>query len=421
MRAGQSGFSFTSVAVAVYLPTLLYGIGEGALVPLIPAAASGLGATLALAGMIAAMLKIGELVGDLPSGVLVARVGERTAMLIAIGVSVVAAALMLFSPVPLLLGIGVFVLGLATAVFALARHSFMTTYVPVQYRARSLSLLGGFFRGGRFLGPLLSAPVIHLSGGMTGVYVTMMIFCAAAALVLIILPDPETVAAGRRSGTRASSTSHGNVGVLRTVADSRRVLGTVGVGASILSALRAARMVIIPLWAVSIGVDDATTSLVVGIAGGVDFALFYISGHVMDRFGRLWGAVPPMLGLGLGLFVLSITHARPDAFVWMCVAAGILAFSNGMSSGILMTLGADLADPGHPAPFLGAWRFVTDTGAASSPLIISMITALVSLPVASAALGGLGAVGAAMMLRYLPRYVSRPGRTRFGQSPSPRS
>lgn len=421
MHAAQTGFPFRSVVVAVYLPTLLYGIGEGALVPLIPAAASGLGATLALAGTIAAMLKIGELVGDIPSGILVARVGERAAMLIAIAVSIAAAAVMLFSPAPVLLGLGVFILGLATAVFALARHSFMTTYVPIQYRARSLSLLGGFFRGGRFLGPLLSAPVIHLSGGMTGVYVTMMIFCTAAALVLIILPDPETVAAGRRPAAREPSTSHDDAGVLRTVAASRRVLGTVGVGASILSALRAARMVIIPLWAVSIGVDDATTSLVIGLAGAVDFALFYVSGHIMDRFGRMWGAVPPMVGLGVGLIVLSVTHDRMDSFVWMCIAAGILAVSNGMSSGILMTLGADLADPEHPAPFLGAWRFVTDAGAASSPLLISGITALVSLPVAAASLGGLGAVGATLMLRYLPRFVRGPGRIRSAQPPSPRS
>lgn len=65
--ADRDEFSFRSVAAAVYLPTLLFGIGEGALIPLVPAAADNVGATIALAGLIAAMLQIGELFGDIPS------------------------------------------------------------------------------------------------------------------------------------------------------------------------------------------------------------------------------------------------------------------------------------------------------------------------------------------------------------------
>ena len=50
-----------------------------------------------------------------------------------------------------------------------------------------------------------------------------------------------------------------------------RTLMTVGVGASMMAFARNARTVLIPLWAVSIGVSDATTGLVVGLAGLVDF------------------------------------------------------------------------------------------------------------------------------------------------------
>ena len=74
----------------------------------------------------------------------------------------------------------------------------------------------------------------------------------------------------------------------------------------------------------------------------------------------------------------------------------------------MMTVGADLADPRDPAPFLGAWRFIADSGTASAPLIISGLTALVSLSAASAAMGVLGVIGGLVFLRYLPRYA--PGR-----------
>ena len=46
---GSPAFSIRSVAVVVFLPTLLFSIGEGALIPLIPIAATNLGASLAIA------------------------------------------------------------------------------------------------------------------------------------------------------------------------------------------------------------------------------------------------------------------------------------------------------------------------------------------------------------------------------------
>ena len=49
------------------------------------------------------------------------------------------------------------------AAFGLARHSFMTTRVPLAFRARALSLLGGTFRLGMFIGPFVSAGSVCLS------------------------------------------------------------------------------------------------------------------------------------------------------------------------------------------------------------------------------------------------------------------
>src|SRR5690348_3097129 len=74
-------FRLGSVALPVYLPSLLFATGEGAIIPIIPVAAVHLGASLALAGLIAALITVGQLIGDLPSGWIVARIGERNAML----------------------------------------------------------------------------------------------------------------------------------------------------------------------------------------------------------------------------------------------------------------------------------------------------------------------------------------------------
>ncbi|MGX5681409.1 MFS transporter [Schumannella luteola] len=416
MSSPQLPFRWKSILLPALLPTLLFSIGEGAIIPIIPLAANNLGASLAIAGLVAAVLTVGELVGNIPSGWLIARIGERPAMIGATALSVVGLVICLIAPNPLALGFGILLVGLATAVFALARHAFMTTFVPIEYRARALSTLGGVFRLGFFIGPFITAGMIELTGTASSAFWVHLVACAGAALILIFLPDPtETFGAvrtvrlaGKRMTEGEALVERESNGLFRTIAANRAVLSRLGVGAAIVGAMRASRNVILPLWAVSIGVGDSTTAIIIGIAGAVDFALFYTGGAIMDRFGRLWTALPSLIGLGIGHLLLAFTHDLPSNLTWFIVAAMVLAVSNGIGSGILMTLGADLADKRNPAPFLGAWRFTGGLGGASAPLVLAGLTAVASISVAAGAVGLLGFVGAAVVARYVPRFL--PGR-----------
>ena len=67
----------------VYAPTVLFSLGDGAVIPLIPVIATRLGADVSLAALVAAALVIGQLCGNLPAGALVAKVGERFTMVVA--------------------------------------------------------------------------------------------------------------------------------------------------------------------------------------------------------------------------------------------------------------------------------------------------------------------------------------------------
>lgn len=429
-------FRWGSIALPALLPTLLFSIGEGAVIPIIPIVADNLGATLALAGLIAGLLTVGELFGNIPGGALIARVGERAAMIGASGLSVVGLIVCVFAPHPAVLGLGVLLIGLATAVFALARHAFLTSFVPLAYRARALSTLGGVFRLGYFVGPFITAGVIQLTGAASSAFWIHVVLCVAAGVTLLLLPDPtasfgavRAVREGRNPTTDESddSTATGSagagaavpaatIGLFRTIHRSRNVLSRLGAGAALIGALRASRQVVLPLWAVSIGISDSNTALIIGVAGAVDFALFYASGQIMDRFGRMWTAVPSMIGLGVGHLLLSLTHDLDSRAAWFIACAMFLSFANGIGSGILMTLGADLADPRNPAPFLGAWRFTGNLGSAGAPLLLAGVTAVVSLSVAAATMGVLGLVGAGVLARYLPRFVPSVARRISGSS-----
>ena len=157
MDTAERPFRWRSVAVVVFLPSIVFSMGQFAIIPVIPAVAQNLGTDLGGAALIASMLVVGQLLGDIPSGAVVARIGERRAMIAATGLALGGVIAMLLAPHPAVLGLGVLLLGIAGASFGLARHAFMTTFVPLRYRARALATLGGGIRLGAVAGPLASA------------------------------------------------------------------------------------------------------------------------------------------------------------------------------------------------------------------------------------------------------------------------
>lgn len=406
----------------VYVPTVLFSLGEGAVIPLIPVLATRLGADVASAALVAAALVVGQLVGNLPAGWAVAKIGERYTMVAAGLIAMLAAVGMLLAPSLPLFAAAVFLLGFCAAAFGLARHAFMTTRVPPRFRARALSLLGGSFRLGMFIGPFIAAGLISLFGTESSA-IWFLLVCLAVLVVLVLVgPDPERyippitkpnrAAVAEDSGEPVSGAipTVGSGGVFRTMWEYRAVLSRIGLSAASLSAVRSARQVVLPLWGVSLGLDAETIAIVVGVSGAIDFALFYASGQVMDRFGRMWAAMPAMVLMGAGFLALSFTHDLDAATMWFGMLAVVLGVGNGLSSGILLTLGADLAPQREPATFLGSWRTLTDAGGAAAPLIVSGLTAAVSLPVAAAVMGVIGLLGAVGFVRWIPRYIPRKDR-----------
>jgi len=190
-------------------------------------------------------------------------------------------------------------------------------------------------------------------------------------------------------------------GIWSTAKREAKPLLTLGVGSAILGAIRTTRQVGLPLWALFISLSPSESSFYIGLAGVLDFALFYTSGQIMDRWGRFWAAVPPLLGLAI-LHIFIFTVHDGTGFLLM---AGAMALANGFGSGIILTIGADLAPADARNEFLASYRLITDVGVASAPPLLSLLTQAVGLGLGMAAFGGLGLVGAALMWRYIPKFI----------------
>ncbi len=385
-------FSWKTIALAAYGPTALASIGYGAVTPLIALSAIDRGATAGTAALITGLLGIGQLVADLPAGWVAERLGEKWSIILACLIDVGMLSSVSFTHSLLHLAIATFVTGLTGAVFGLARQTYLTVAVPLQYRARALSSLGGVFRIGGLVGPLIGAGVVA-TFGLSKAYLFAASMSLLAAIVTLTLPDLPIESRGE--------TGPQSAGMFTVLRESTGILLTQGVGALVIMLTRSARQAIIPLWCEAHGFTSAATSLVYSVSMAFDVALFFFGGSLMDRFGRVWVAAPAMLVMGVGMAILPLAqHVVPIVAV-----ACLLGLGNGISSGVVMTLGSDASPAVGRTKFLAGWRLLSDSGNALGPLAIAAVATAASLGAASVVLGVLAWGGAAWLLRWIPRRV----------------
>ncbi len=136
--------------------------------------------------------------------------------------------------------------------------------------------------------------------------------------------------------------------------------------------------------------------------------LFYPGGAIMDRFGRVWVAVPSMIVLGLGFVLLPLTSTALS----VGLVAALMGLGNGISAGIVLTLGADMAPPEARAQFLGGWRLCADLGNTLGPFLISAVSVVATLAAASVTLGALTWLGSGWLAKWVPAYADAVGPSR---------
>lgn len=384
-------FPFRDVVLGALVPALLFGIAVGVVLPLIPTSAIRLGADLATAGFVAALLPLGKVLADLPAGALASRIGDHRAMLVAAVLGLAAFAGTALASELWMLSVSVLLLGGATALFHLARHAYLTEVTPVDRRARVLSTLGGVQRLGYFLGPFLG--VLVIVGSSLGPAYWLGAGCMVLTLAALL------ASWGGRSRPTVDPVARA-LSLRGIVRRHRRLLLRLGTATLLVGAVRGARQSVVPLWGESIGLDPETISIIFGLSGALDMLLFYPGGKVMDRRGRLWVAVPSMLVMGVALALIPLT----DSATTLWLVASLLGLGNGIGAGIIMTIGADVAPAAGRSSFLGVWRLSQDVGESAGPLVMAAGAVLGSLAGGIWVAASVGAASAAALGRWVPQF-----------------
>jgi len=383
---------------SVFLPTIVLAFGEGMLVPVLPLYVASLGVPFWWVGLVLAAEAIGMLIADLPAGALLGRFDRKSAMLVGVAILGLAALALAWVDGVALVFAARLLAGLGATLWGISRHAYLTDAVPLQQRGRMIAAFGGAQRVGALAGPAVGG-AIAVSGGYAATFV---VYAGVAAVALLFCALYLEAAPPRRP--RGMEARRGDV--WRSVwAGQGRLLAMAGVGNLMAQGIRSGRRIVIPLYgAAALGLDVQQIGWIVSVAAAFDVALFPLAGWVMDRYGRKWAIVPSFLLQALGMALVPLT----GGFGALMAAASLIGFGNGIGSGTMMTIAADLAPPDAVGEFLGVWRLIGDGGSMGGPVVVGALADVLSLPLATLVVAAVGA-GAALTFAYgVPETLRRP-------------
>lgn len=380
-QPAQTEFRLRDIWFVAYGPSLVSSVGHGAVLPVLALRARDLGADVPLAATVVAMTALGMLLASLPAGALIARVGERTALLAMGVVEVVAMTWAALTDSIPGLAAAMLLSGMSWTVYLIARQGFLIDAAPPHMRARSMSLLGGTYRGGVLIGPLLGAALLHFFS-LASVFWLAGTMAVIAAAMAWLMPD-----FGKESREHARETGH--LSVWSVIVANGRTLATLGVVVVIVGATRSLRTSLLPLWAEHVGISASATSLIFAVSAAVDLAFMWPGGWLMDTYGRAVVAVPVVLSTAIACLALPLATSVATVLAAML----LMAVGNGLGSGIMMTMGADSAPAQGRAQFLGAWRLCGDIGFSGGPLLVGAVGAIAPLATVCVVTGSLTLAG----------------------------
>ena len=275
------------IALPVYVPSFFSAIAQNAVQILLPLYALEIGGGAALAAAVVGLRGAGTMLGDVPAGMLVTRIGDRGVMiagLLAVTFATVAAAL---AAEATLLSFAALGFGAGVGVWLLARMSFITDTVRLEQRGRVISVMAGLQRAGALVGPLIAGIGAETLGYRPVFAAAAVLFAVSLGLVLIFAsPTPRLPHTG------------GHVRLAQVVSTHRHTFTTAGSVMVILMFLRAGRLLMIPLVGATIGLSAAEIGIVFSLSAAVDMVMFYPAGLILDHLGRRWALAPAMLLLG---------------------------------------------------------------------------------------------------------------------------
>lgn len=355
----------------VYLIEILLSIERGILLLAIPLYAMKLGVSYSYVGLAVGSVSIGTMLFDIPSGFILSKIGERKFLILNFLILILSLLGIAFSESYLLLIFFIVTFGIGISFWSLIRHYIITIYVVHDYRGRASSLIGASYRIGTFIGPILGGLLI----AKYGYQLTFLI----GGLIIIALVPIYLVHHVSLPGTVPNFDASKKLNLRISIAFSW--ISLFGIGYIIAQVVRYGKYFIIPVYGENM-FSEVGLGLILGLSGFLSVITAYPSGFIIDKYGRGFSILVSFLIMGLGFLLLGIFSDT----VTFIVASMIIGIGDGFGSGIMITLGADIAskyNQNNASRFLGYWRFMGDFGNSLGPSLLGVLSSIIGLNLSS--------------------------------------
>ena len=344
------------------------------IVPALPVLAKSFGISAGTAAQIITALALGRFAGLPVSGVVLDRLGTRSALIAGPALSCIAGLLAAGMPWFSLILALVFLIGVAESVWVIAREVAGIDLARPDQRGRVLSGFHGVNYLGFALGPLFGGMLAE-TAGFRAIFVAYAVCAALSVLIGLSVKN-----------SRSSCESHSTLkpikgwGLssaldrLRSLRDlfhqiqpDLRATYAVLVFATFTSFVhRVTTQSIVPLYASSeLNLTPKEVGLLFSISGFTVFAMILPAGFVIDKVGRKWATVPSTGIPALAFLLIPFS----ENFLQLAVLLAFLGISNGLSLGSLATSTFDVVPANARGRLQAARRTMAEIGGVGAPLI----------------------------------------------------